>query len=113
MVKEKLHALNLPRLISMIFFDRTPSNLSRLDYHKALLTVGGKREAGKDVLSGQVGEVFENLLLRHAGGEIFKYVVDRHAHAADAGLAAALSRLDGDDLAVVHTLMIAERARRS
>src|ERR1044072_3293777 len=77
------------------------------------LAVGGEGETRLDVFSGQVGEVRENLLLSHPACEIFQNVRDRHARSAYAGLAAALARLDGDYLAVVHGPMIADSAPRS
>src|SRR2546422_9276210 len=44
----------------------------------------------------------EDLRFRHPGGEVFEHVVPGDAKPPDAGLAAALARLDGDALPVVH-----------
>src|SRR5437899_11755643 len=44
----------------------------------------------------------EDLRFRHPGGEVFEHVVHGDAKPPDAGLAAALARLDGDALPVVH-----------
>lgn len=85
---------------------------SRLDHHQTLLPVGRITKAGQDVFPRQAGEVFKHFLLRHAGGEVFQHGVNRDPHSADAGLAAALPRLDGDDLAVVYERMMAKRDRR-
>src|SRR5215211_6458092 len=89
------------------------SSFIRRQRREPSLAVCGEGQTRLDVFGGQVGEICENLLLRHPAGEIFQYVGDGHAHAADAGFAAALAGLDGDDLAVVHAWMIAERAGRS
>ena len=46
--------------------------------------VAGKRETGADVLTGEIGEVPEDFILRHAGGQVFEHVVDRDPQTPDA-----------------------------
>src|SRR5947207_299448 len=77
------------------------------------LAVGGERQASAATFGSEIGKLRENLLLGHPARQVLQHVRYGHAHAADAGLAAALARLDCDDLSVVHNEMIAERARRS
>jgi len=60
------------------------------------------RDAGEELVDGlevflfEVGEVSEDLLLGHAGGEVGGQIVDAEAEAADAGLPAHLAGFDGD-----------------
>src|SRR5215207_1198153 len=66
------------------------------------LAVSSVGQAGQDVLLGKVREISEYLLVGHAGGQVREHVVDRDAHPPDGASAAALARLDGDDLVVVY-----------
>ena len=59
-------------------------------------------KAGQDVLSREVGEVLEDLFVRHAGSEVAEHVVDRDAHASDAGFSAPLARLHSDSVSISH-----------
>src|SRR5438552_6347823 len=74
--------------------------------HELALPVGGEREAGADILSGQVREVLQDLLLRHPRGEIFQDVRHRDPQSPNAGLAETLSGLDGDPGAPVHAVKV-------
>ena len=65
------------------------------------LAIGRVGEAGADVAFGDLWEVGPDLVVRHAGGEPAEDVGDGDPQAANAGSAAALAGLDGDDLAVV------------
>ena len=73
---------------------------------QTLFSVCGKGEACADVLSRQLREVSQNLLLAHAGSEVLKDVGDRDPHSADARFAAPLSRLNRNNLQVVHVSSI-------
>jgi hypothetical protein len=64
---------------------------------------GGVRQAGPDVLRGQLGEVGEQLIDGHPTGEVLQHVPDGDSHPADARLAAPFARLDGDQVCVVHS----------
>src|SRR5262249_55331866 len=66
------------------------------------LAVRGEGQTGADILSGEIGKVGENLVSRHAAREVFEHVSDRYAQTADAGLPAALARLDCNEARVVH-----------
>jgi len=70
--------------------------------HRDALTISSVAQAGQDVGLGQVGEVFEDFVVGHAGGEVAQDVVNGDAHATDAGFAAAFTRFDGDDVLVLH-----------
>lgn len=67
------------------------------------LAIGSEGQACTDVLLSQVGELFDQLLMCHAARQIFEYIGNRHASAADAGLPAALVRFNSDDLVIIHT----------
>ena len=61
---------------------------------RAAAPVGGKREAGANVIPRQVGKVVQNFLLRHARREIVQYIVHSDSHPADAGFPTAFARFD-------------------
>jgi len=64
--------------------------------------MGGESEAGGEVLGFEFREVFEDLFLGHTTGEVFEYVFHRDTHSPDAGLAAALVRVNCDAIMKVH-----------
>ena len=64
---------------------------------------GGILEAGVNIRWFQIGEVSQNFLLRHTGGEHIEYILDTDTHPANAGASAALGRIDGDAIKVIHT----------
>jgi hypothetical protein len=76
------------------------------------LAVSRKGESGANVLTLEVREVVEDLVLAHAPGEVVEDVVDGDAEPADARLPAPFPRLDGDPLAVVHALRLGRHAGR-
>jgi hypothetical protein len=51
-------------------------------------------QAGSDVFRLEVGQLFQNLSRRKAGGQQLQHVDNADAHSADAWLAAALFRVD-------------------
>lgn len=65
-------------------------------------TVCGISQAGLNVLDSQVGEILQDLLLCHSGGEVLEYVVYGYAHPSNAGLTAAFPRFNGDDVSIIH-----------
>src|SRR5881227_1188966 len=65
-----------------------------------------ERNASLQVVSREVWEVCENLILCHIGSQIFQNLVDGDAQAADAGFAATLVRVDGDVIPIVHVLRL-------
>jgi len=69
---------------------------------QAPVAVGGKREAGSNVFSSQVGEIVEDLGDTHAAPKIIENVGDRDACPSDARLAAANARVNGNPLSVIH-----------
>ena len=58
--------------------------------------------AGADVFRLQIGEVGEDLLLSCPSGKHVQYVLDANPHPADARPPAALIRIEGDALELVH-----------
>lgn len=64
--------------------------------------VSGKGQTGADVIVREVREIPKDIVFGHAGGQILQHLVDRNAETADAGFPAALARLDGDPVLVVH-----------
>ena len=69
---------------------------------QTLLPVCRKGKTCTDIFPCQFREVIQDLFLGHAGGEILEHVGDRDPHSTDARLAAPLSRLNRDDLQVIH-----------
>ncbi len=66
------------------------------------LTPRREGQAGADVFAGQVWEILENLICRHAGSEAVENIRDRDPQPADARSTPALAGLEGDDVLVVH-----------
>ena len=91
LVKEQLHAGGITR-----------SRRSRF---------GGEREAGSDVLHGEVRKVSEHLFNGHAGCEILQNILHGHSQPPDAWLAAAFVGLDRNQGSVVHDLTVHCRGR--
>lgn len=69
------------------------------------VAVRNKGKAAADVGGGEVGEVGEQRVHRHAAPEVVEGVQYGDAGATHAGLAAADARVDGDALAVDHDTM--------
>ena len=82
--------------------DSGRTTASRCQSELRAFTVGGIGQASLYVLAGQIREVNQNLLLRHPRGEVRQDVIDGHSQSADARLAATLSRLNRDDVSIVH-----------
>ncbi len=68
-----------------------------------LFAVGGVGETGKDIVVGEVGEVYKDFFGSHAGGKVGEDIIDGDTHTSDAGFAATLARFEGDDVLVVHS----------
>jgi hypothetical protein len=64
-------------------------------------TIGGKGRTRPNILFREVGELLQELSMRHANGEIFQNITYGNAHATNTWLAIADLRIDGDDLGVV------------
>ena len=67
-----------------------------------MFAVSSIAETGKYVFFGKVREIVKNLLLCHADSQIREHIVDGDSHAPDAGLSAALVRLNCDPVFVIH-----------
>ncbi len=85
---------------SVIDSDRTAA--SRACRELRALTVSGVGETGLNVLGCKIWEVSKNLLRRHPRRKIPKHVVDCNPHSANTRLAPALSRFNGDNVAIIH-----------
>lgn len=68
----------------------------------APFTVRRVGQAGQDVGIGQLREIIQDLLMRHAGGKPAKHVCDCDSHVPNARATAPLARFDGDDALIVH-----------
>lgn len=68
--------------------------------HQPAFPVGGEGEARAEDFLGQVGKIGRDLGGGHTRGEVVQHAVNRDAQPTDTGLAAALVRLEGDDLRV-------------
>ncbi len=69
-------------------------------------SIGCKSKAGPDVLTGEIGKLFQEIFLCHPAGKVFQDVCDCHPCPANARLAASLSGFDGYDLLIVHTRIL-------
>ena len=69
----------------------------------------GKRQTGLDVFAGEIREVSQDFCFTHAAREVFEDVSHSHSRSTNGWFAAPLSRLDGDDLAIIHEGMITKR----
>src|SRR5437868_4932859 len=79
-------------------------------YAQPSLATSGEREAGADVLRGEVWKVRENLLGRHAASEVFQNILHGHPQAPDAWLSAAFVRLERNQVSVVHDFTLHPRS---
>jgi hypothetical protein len=79
-----------------------PSSGRRAD--QAALPIRREGQRGADVLAPQIRKVRQNVVLAHASREVVEDVVHRDPETPTTRLAAALARLDGDPLTVVHVL---------
>ncbi len=71
--------------------------------------VSGKRQAGLNVVSGQVREVRQNFRFGHAAGKVFEHIRYSHSRSSNRGFAASFARFYGDDLAIIQAAMITKR----
>ena len=73
------------------------------------LAVGSKRQTGFNIFSREVREVRQNFRFGHAAGKVFEHIRHGHSRSANSRFAAALTRFDGNDLAIIHVAMITKR----
>jgi len=66
------------------------------------VTIRGERKARLNVVGGEVRKIVQYLGNGHTAAEIVENVGYRDARAANARLAAADTRVDGDPLTVIH-----------
>ena len=59
-------------------------------------------ETGPDIVDCEFRKVRQYLVDTHAASQIFQHVPHRDAHAANAGLPAALARFDRNEIVVFH-----------
>jgi hypothetical protein len=71
------------------------------------LTVSRVSEASADVVLGQFRKIGEDLRMALTGCEPAEHIRHSNPHMPDTGTAAALPRLDGNDVLVVHGVILA------
>jgi hypothetical protein len=74
----------------------------RVTVGEPTLTVGRETEAGLIILGGEIGQVVGYFLAGYPARKAIEDIVDRNAKSADAGLSAAFTGLERDDVPVVH-----------
>lgn len=79
---------------------------SRGNRQQLALAISRKSETSPDIFGSEIREILENFILSHAGSQVFEDLIDRNAQTANAGFAAALTGLNGDQLCVVHNLRV-------
>src|ERR1019366_2216890 len=72
---------------------RTAASFAR-DQH-LMFALGGVAETSENIVAREVRKILQQILFRHAGGEIRQHVIHGHAHSTDAWLTATLARLEG------------------
>ena len=82
--------------------DSHPAGASRRHDFQLPLAVCCKRKTGTDVIFCQIGEIVKHLGMAHPRCKIFKHVGNGDAEVAYTGLPIALSRLNRDDIRVLH-----------
>jgi len=82
---------------------------SRFQHFRFALAVSRERQARTDVLLRQIGEIPQNVLMRHAAGEIFQHVVDGDAQPANARFSTPLARLHRNNVSVTHSHTLSEK----
>jgi|SRR5580704_6135367 hypothetical protein len=90
-----------------------PGESVALIWHKFqfAFAVCGVRQASTDILICQIGKFAQDILMAHPARQVFEHIIDGDAKSWDAWLPSALSRLQSDDLGVVHSPIIAGLAR--
>ena len=83
-----------------------PGEASSRSCSRAAFTVCGVSQTRKDVVSLQVWKVMQNFIRAHARSQILKDILHSNAQAAHTRLAAALARLNGNSLTIVHNARI-------
>lgn len=73
------------------------------DHSQASLMIRSESKTCPNVFFGQFGKISENGRNAHSSSEILEHVGNGDSHATDTWLTAALSRLNRDNIAVVHT----------
>jgi len=68
----------------------------------AAFAISRKTQARQDVFVCELRKIGEHFLLSHSRRQIRQHVIHGDAHASHARLSAALARLNGDDLLVIH-----------
>jgi len=68
-----------------------------------LFAISGVGETRKNIVVGEVGEVYKDFFGSHAGGKVGEDIINGDTHTSDAGFAAALARFESDDVLVVHS----------
>lgn len=76
---------------------------------QAAVAVCCKRKARLDILCGEVREILQHLWNGHSAAQIIEHVDHCDASTADARLATANTRVNGDALAVIHSKKIGFR----
>ena len=59
-----------------------------------------KGRARLDVRAGQIGKILKDLRIAHNAGEIFQHISQSDSKAANAGLTAALAKVECDDIKI-------------
>lgn len=66
------------------------------------LALRSERQTGADILTRELGEVRENLVLAHSSGEVAEHVTDGETCPPDGGLSKTDLRIDDNALTVAH-----------
>ena len=96
--------------LGQLFIKQQPHGLRRRHAEGATLALGGVREAGPDIIGGQLREPGQHLSVRHAAGQICEDVAHGDARAFDARLAKANLGIYDDAIQGAHTPSLRQAA---
>jgi hypothetical protein len=69
---------------------------------KTSIAIRNKRQTGENISLSQLRKIIQNLSMGHPRSEPAQHIIDSNAHSADTRLPTSLTRLDRDDVLVVH-----------
>lgn len=92
--------------LGQLFIKQQPHELRRRHAEGATLALGGVRQAGPNIIGGQLRKLGQQLSFYHAAGQIREDVAHGDARAFDARLAEANLGIHGDAIQGAHRRLV-------
>ena len=91
----------------MSFSERGSSKSSRMasrrrHVQRSAFPLGGVGEAGSDIVTAQLGELLQELILGRAAGQILEYITNRDPRASNTRLSKPHRRFNRDPIKALH-----------